>query len=42
MLNKGTMQKYKVGKLSELAPSTRNKLYVAITRAHGDVYLVSE
>lgn len=42
MLNKGTMQKYKAGKLSELAPSTRNKLYVAITRAHGDVYLVSE
>ena len=42
MLNKGTMQKYKTKKLYELAPSTRNKLYVAITRAHGNVYLVSE
>lgn len=42
MLNKGTMQKYKAGKLSELAPSTRNKLYVAITRARGNVYLISE
>jgi hypothetical protein len=42
MLNKGTMQKYKAGKLSELAPSTRNKLYVAITRARENVYLVSE
>ena len=42
MLNKGTMQKYKAGKLSELAPATRNKLYVAITRAHGNVYLIEE
>lgn len=42
MLSKGTMKKYKAGKLSELAPATRNKLYVAITRAHGNVYLVEE
>lgn len=42
MLNKETMKKYKTGKLSELAPSTRNKLYVAITRAHGNVYLIEE
>ena len=42
MLNKGTMGKYNAGKLSELAPSTRNRLYVAITRAHGNVYLLSE
>ena len=42
MLNKGTMKKYKAGKLLELAPLTRNKLYVAITRARRNVYLVSE
>ena len=42
MLNKGTMQKYNAGKLSDLAPLTRNKLYVAITRAHGNVYIMSE
>lgn len=42
MLNKTTMQKYQKGKLSELAPATRNKLYVAITRAHGNVFLISE
>ena len=42
MLNKETMRKYSAGKLSELAPSTRNKLYVAITRAHGNVYLIEE
>ncbi len=42
MLNKETMKKYKAGKLSELTPSTRNKFYVAITRAHGNVYLVEE
>ena len=42
MLNKEAMKKYKAGKLSELSPSTRNRLYVAITRAHGNVYLVEE
>lgn len=42
MLNKETMRKYKSGKLSDLAPSTRNKLYVAITRAHGNVFLIEE
>ena len=42
MLNKETMRKYKSGKLSDLAPSTRNKLYVAITRAHRNVYLIEE
>lgn len=42
ILNKGTMHKYKMGKLSELAPGTRNKLYVAITRAHRNVYLIDE
>jgi ATP-dependent exoDNAse (exonuclease V) beta subunit len=42
MLNKNTAKLYKQGKLCELAPSTRNKLYVAITRAHGCVYLMYE
>lgn len=42
MLNKSTMQKYNAGKLSELAPLTRNKLYVAITRSRENVYFVRE
>ena len=42
MLNKATAAKYATGELCELAPSTRNKLYVAITRAHGKVYLINE
>lgn len=42
MLNKTTMKKCKTGKLSELRPLTRNKLYVAITRAHGNVYFMEE
>ena len=42
MMNKTTMNHYKKGKLSELAPSTKNKLYVALTRAHGTVYLIEE
>ena len=41
-LNKTTAKAYREGKLSSLKPSTRNKLYVAITRAHGNVYLVNE
>lgn len=42
MLNKKTMKMYKEGKLPELASGTRNKLYVAITRAHRNVYLIEE
>lgn len=42
LLNKETMKKYKARRLSELAVSTRNKLYVAITRAHRNVYLIAE
>lgn len=42
LLNKTTAEKYNAGKLLELAPSTKNKLYVAITRAHGKVYLINE
>ena len=36
------MQAYKKGDLRNLATTTRNKLYVAITRAKGNVYLVEE
>lgn len=36
------MQAYKKDTLSKLAVSTRNKLYVAITRAKGNVYLIDE
>lgn len=42
LLNETTAGKYKTEKLSELAPGTRNKLYVAITRAHRNVYLMKE
>lgn len=42
MLNKNTAQKMKSGKLSELSPLTKNKLYVAITRAKGNVFIVEE
>lgn len=42
VLNKNTMEKFNGGKLSELAYITKNKLYVAITRAHGNVYFISE
>lgn len=42
LLNKTTAAKYAAQKLHELQPSTKNKLYVAITRAHGKVYLINE
>ena len=42
MLNKTTAKKRTAGKLLELPPPTKNKLYVAITRARGNVYLVND
>lgn len=42
ILNPGTYTKYSSGKLTELSPMTKNKLYVAMTRARGNVYLVSQ
>lgn len=42
MLNKKTAKERVAGRLAELPPSTRNKLYVAITRARGNVYLINE
>lgn len=42
LLNKNTSKMMAAGKLSELPPLTRNKLYVAITRASGNVYIFDE
>ncbi len=42
VLNGESHKAYKKGTLSSLKPQTRNKLYVAITRAHGDLYFVPE
>lgn len=42
MLNKTTAKKHIAGKLFELPPSTKNKLYVAITRARGNVYFIND
>ncbi|WP_044915902.1 AAA family ATPase [Butyrivibrio sp. WCE2006] len=42
MLNKKTMDLYKKNSLSALPATTKNKLYVAMTRARGNVYLVDE
>lgn len=42
VLNKTTLQKYQKNKLRELKPQTRNKLYVACSRARNNVYLVPE
>lgn len=42
LLNKTTATKFTSEKLHDLPPSTRNKLYVAITRARGNVYLINE
>ncbi len=40
ILNAKTLKAYKKGMLNQLSPSTRNKLYVAFTRAKGDIYLI--
>lgn len=42
MLNKTTAKKRLDGKLCELPSTTKNKLYVAITRARGNVYLIND
>lgn len=41
ILNKNTEVLYNKGSLSELAKSTKNKLYVALTRARGNIFFVS-
>ncbi|WP_022974897.1 UvrD-helicase domain-containing protein [Nevskia ramosa] len=42
VLNPQSMRAYANEKLSELAPMTRNKLYVACTRARNNLYFVPE
>lgn len=42
VLNPTTYRSFKANKLQALAAMTRNKLYVAITRAKGDVYFVDQ
>ncbi len=42
VLNKGTMDYYKKDILHKLNPQTRNKLYVACTRAKENLFLISE
>jgi len=42
VLNKETFQKFQKKQLRELKPQTRNKLYVACTRARNDLYLIPE
>lgn len=42
VLNKGTWDCYKANTLSNLAPSTKAKFYVACTRTLGNLYFVAE
>lgn len=42
LLNGATAKKRAAGKLGDLPALTKNKLYVAITRARGNVYLIDE
>lgn len=42
ILNKNSYEKYKKHKLNELPPSTKNKLYVALSRATNNVYIIDE
>ena len=42
VLNKTAMDKYKKGKLNELKPVSKNKLYVACSRANNNLYLIDE
>lgn len=42
VLNKTTLEKFNAGRLIDLAPSSKNKFYVACTRTKGDLYFVAE
>ena len=42
ILNKTANKYYKANSLRQMAPSSRNKLYVACTRAHRNLYIMSE
>ncbi|CAJ5351891.1 Viral (Superfamily 1) RNA helicase [Burkholderia pseudomallei] len=40
ILNKTTLERYTKGQLNRLPPATLNKLYVALSRSRGNVYLI--
>lgn len=40
VLNKTTLDKFSKGKLHELPPTTKNKLYVALSRPKNNLYLI--
>jgi len=42
LLNKTTTERFSKNQLQELAPATKNKLYVALTRTRGNVYLIND
>lgn len=42
LLNQTSFKKFKEQQLHTLPPQTKNKLYVALTRARGNVYIVEE
>jgi DNA helicase-2/ATP-dependent DNA helicase PcrA len=42
VLNKSTYEAFSKGTISSLAPTTKNKLYVACTRAHKNVFFIKE
>jgi hypothetical protein len=42
VLNPNTMMQHKKGELANLAPGTLNKLYVALSRSRGDIYLAPQ
>jgi len=42
ILNRTTMAKYKKGQLDQLAPTTKNKFYVACSRAKRHLYFIEE
>jgi len=42
VLNKNSYKLFEEGKLSELAPLNKNRLYVACSRAHGNLFFIPE
>lgn len=42
VLNPTSLKAFEEGTLAQLSPTTRNKLYVACTRAKGNLYFISE
>ena len=42
VMNPGTDKAFRSGKLNDLAPLTKSKLYVACTRSRGDLYLLPD